>query len=350
VTVLRSLVLWVTTDCNLRCGYCYARGGDSPEYMSWKVAKRAIDLVARSGEAFKIQFSGGEPLLHLELIEAIVNYCTNLPARFQIQTNATLVTPELAIHLSDLELAVGVSLDGVPEVNDRLRRFPDGSGSTGAAIAGIRSFGSAGMKVGMTCVLSRENVTALPQLVNLASYLGNVYGISIDVLRPVGRAVEEGVLHAWPQEAARAVRLAVEQADGLAAMGGALVRIREIERMRYRLKSNPTGNGYCHFSHAQALMVKPSGEAYPCASLADLPAFRVGHVLDPGFAKRLHARLQSAQALIPLSPACRQCPDLPLCRGGCPARAYATRDCPAEIAAVECRVRKTYLEHVRGEQ
>lgn len=348
--VLRSLVLWVTTDCNLRCGYCYARGGNSPEYMSWKVAKRAIDLAARSGEAFKIQFSGGEPLLHLELIEAIVNYCTNLPARFQIQTNATLVTPELAIRLRDLGVAVGVSLDGVPEVNDRLRKFPDGSGSAGAAIAGIRSFGSAGMKVGMTCVLSRENVTALPQLVTLASYLGNVYGISIDVLRPVGRAVEEGVLHARPQEATRAVHLALKQADNLALLGGSLVRIREVERMRYRLKNNPAGNGYCHFSHAQALMIKPSGEAYPCASMADLPAFRLGNVLDPDFAEGLYERLQGAQALIPLSPKCRLCPDLPFCRGGCPARAYSTRNCSAEITAVECRVRKTYLEHVRGEQ
>ena len=107
MSILRSLVLWMTTDCNLRCRYCYARGGDIPEYMSWDVARRAVDLAARSGEPFKIQFSGGEPLLHLELIETVVNYCTNLPVRFQIQTNATLVTQELAIHLLDL----GVEMD-----------------------------------------------------------------------------------------------------------------------------------------------------------------------------------------------------------------------------------------------
>lgn len=341
--VIRSLILWVTTDCNLFCRYCYARGGERSEYMSPQVARRAIDLVSQSGQPFKIQFSGGEPVLNLELIADIVDYCADLSVRFQIQTNATLVTPSLAAHLRELDVAVGVSLDGIPEVNDRLRVFPDGSGSSGAAISGIQSFAEIGTTVGMTCVLTRENAVELPQLVTLAAYLGNVYGISIDILRPVGRAVDENLAHAHPAQAARAVRQAAQQADALAAIGGTLIRFREVERMRYWLQNPRSPNGYCHFSHAHTMMVTPAGEVYPCASLAGLPSFHLGNVLDPHFAEGLPESLLHSRDLIPLSPQCRQCPQKPYCRGGCPARAYTTRQCPPEVKSLECQVRKTYL-------
>jgi len=63
------LTLSTTGDCNLRCSYCYARGGESSASMSWITGKRAIDIVAECFSSFKIQFTGGEPLLNLDLIE-----------------------------------------------------------------------------------------------------------------------------------------------------------------------------------------------------------------------------------------------------------------------------------------
>ncbi len=63
------LALSVTSDCNLRCRYCYARGGESSASMNWITARRAIDVMAECFDGFKIQFTGGEPLLNLNLIE-----------------------------------------------------------------------------------------------------------------------------------------------------------------------------------------------------------------------------------------------------------------------------------------
>lgn len=56
----KLLVLWVTTDCNLRCRYCYAEGGDLPERMAWAVAAKAPDSVAQHTDSFEVQFSGEE--------------------------------------------------------------------------------------------------------------------------------------------------------------------------------------------------------------------------------------------------------------------------------------------------
>ncbi len=39
------VTLFTTSDCNLRCIYCYARGGLRQHVMKWKHAKAAIDFV-----------------------------------------------------------------------------------------------------------------------------------------------------------------------------------------------------------------------------------------------------------------------------------------------------------------
>lgn len=132
---LKELVLWVTTDCNLRCRYCYASGGDEAEYMDWQVAKQALDIMLSQSDSFKIQFAGGEPLLNMDLIEQVVGYTQGLGIRYQLQTNASLIDDKVAANLERMGVDVGVSLDGLPEVNDSLRPFADGHGSTAATIS-----------------------------------------------------------------------------------------------------------------------------------------------------------------------------------------------------------------------
>jgi len=52
------LVLAVAADCNLRCRYCYAGGGDEKTHMSWPVARRAVDLMVEHSDRFNVQFTG----------------------------------------------------------------------------------------------------------------------------------------------------------------------------------------------------------------------------------------------------------------------------------------------------
>lgn len=337
------LLLWVTTDCNLRCRYCYACGGDNKEYMSWPVAKRAIDLMAGQSGNFKVQFAGGEPLLNLPLVEQVVRYMDEeqIGAGYQLQTNATLVTESAAQKLKDLKIAVGVSLDGLPAVNDRLRPFHDSKGSTTATVAGIKNLGKAGIRAGLTCVLSAENVAGLPGLVDLASYLGNIEGISIDVLRPAGRAQQ--AMRATPEMAALYLDAAIRRADQIAAMGGPVVKFREVERMRHMLATGQSRGYRCYFDACRSVMVAPRGDAYPCASLAE-PEFFLGNVTDEGIPDALWGGLARSKRKIGLPERCLGCADLDLCGGPCPAGTYST----GGDVGVECAVRKVYVRHARN--
>jgi uncharacterized protein len=343
---LKELILWVTTDCNLRCRYCYANGGDDAQYMDWPVAKQAIDLMLSRSEGFKIQFAGGEPLLNLELIEQVVGYTEDLHIRYELQTNATLIDANMARSLKRLGIAVGVSLDGLPAINDHLRPFPDGQGSTMTTIIGVENLRTEGIRVGLTCVLSAENIAGLPGLVELASYLGNVEGIAFDPLRPIGRDEKGGVRQADFTLTARSVSTALERADELTLMGGRKVKFREVERMHYLLTHGLSRQHHCFFDAGQLLIVKPNGDAYPCASLTGFPEFHLGNIMEEDFAERLAATLEKTRQLVTHPAQCLICPDRRLCGGPCPAQTYA-RQLAGEAEPTECYIKRAFINYVK---
>ena len=344
-----ELVLWVTTDCNLRCRYCYANGGENPEYMDWQVAKRALDLMLNYFDSFKVQFAGGEPLLNMDLIERVVNYTGGLSIRYQIQTNATLIDRGVARWIRELGISVGVSLDGLPEVNDFLRPFADGRGSTTATISGLESLRAEGIRVGLTCVLSAENVAGLPGLVELASYLGNVEGISLDLLRPMGRAKRGEVDPADPALAARSVNAALRRAEELSLMGGRRVKFREVERIRYLLSHGLERKYRCPFDARRYLVVDPKGRAWPCPSLVGIPEFYLGNILEDDFADELSDKLERCRGLIALPRYCSVCPERRLCGGPCLAQTYAGQ-LSGEVNLTECYVRRAFINFARGKE
>ncbi|MCR4441775.1 MAG: radical SAM protein [Peptococcaceae bacterium] len=352
--LIKLLVLRVTNDCNLRCRYCYARGGDNRDRMSLDVARQAIDYAAARSKSFKIQFTGGEPLLEFPLIKKIIDYANSRCSSavvYQLQTNGTLITPGIARELKYLGVAVGVSLDGMPKTNDWLRPAAHGGGSALAVLQGLHNLKSAGIKVGLTAVLTADNVAGLPQLVELASYLGNIYGIALDLLRPLGRAAQNNVLPPAPELLAGQVRAALSRAEELSGMGGSQVRFREVERLKYQLHRGIARKHYCYATTGQSMAVTPRGEVYPCSSLADVTGFCQGNIADRDFSlARALSRTPSLKGAAHGPARCRECPDRWLCGGGCLARAYAYTGGVDAVYSGDCLLKQVFLRYVREKE
>jgi uncharacterized protein len=173
----RSLVINITQYCNLRCTYC-AAGGDGT-YGTNQGAGGKVDLQiletqlkkfigeTPNGETFHVQFFGGEPLLHPEAIRSLANYSKLLVAgrdvaiKFSITTNGTMITPAVAELLADLKCNVTVSIDGPPEINDRVRPSAGGKGSTEKVLKGIATLFTVRDRlggIGVNCVLGEHNM------------------------------------------------------------------------------------------------------------------------------------------------------------------------------------------------
>lgn len=334
---IRMLVLTLTGECNFRCRYCYASEQEK-RFMSVRTAVEAVRLAEKGGAFFILQFTGGEPLLNFPVIRAAVRYCEDrrLPVRFQIQTNGSLLTRDMVRWMYRHGVAVGVSLDGRPSVNDRLRKSADGVSASAQAGRGIALLREEGIGTGITCVVTEENADALEGIADMAYFYGNVGQLGFDILRrqgrgaglraPSGPAMEEALKRTW------------ERARMMSSATGRSLRFSQIDRVRVLAEGKFHGFGHCYAMNGEAAFVDPSGGIYACSSLMGNSDFLLGHVLsgrDPVKTEKVGRFIAEAMEC------CRICPDFPLCGGGCFSRWYGTGH--VERPEAECALKRFFI-------
>ena len=112
---------------------------DSQKYqgeMTTEEAKRFIDDLAEAKSPVLL-FSGGEPLIRPDFFE-LAEYTISKGLRATLSTNGTLITPEVARRIKDIGISyVGISLDGLEDVNDKFRGK---EGAFKAAMQGIQNW------------------------------------------------------------------------------------------------------------------------------------------------------------------------------------------------------------------
>jgi len=162
----RPVVVWnITRRCNLKCVHCYAQSEDISyeNELSTEEGKTLIDDLAKFGVPV-ILFSGGEPLARKDLPE-LADYAVKKGMRAVISTNGTLISQETAMTLKNIGLSyVGISLDGMEDINDRFRGV---KGAFKSALKGIENCKSAGIKVGLRFTINKFNVNEIPDVLNL---------------------------------------------------------------------------------------------------------------------------------------------------------------------------------------
>lgn len=133
----RMVVLENFGSCNMRCAYCFpehmwSREGHTGRMSSEtlrQTLERAFD--SPSPEPVELHLAGGEPLLAgrdwLEEAFAVAHEIAQRHGKgvsFSMQSNATMVTPELARFLADNQVTIGVSLDGDEDTTRRPAATP----------------------------------------------------------------------------------------------------------------------------------------------------------------------------------------------------------------------------------
>jgi MoaA/NifB/PqqE/SkfB family radical SAM enzyme len=147
---LDTLWLQVTgTLCNIACRHCFVSAGPkvrTHDLMTVDQVRAALDQGQAAGMR-AVWLTGGEPLLHPQLLEILDLALARAPVG--VLTNGMLVDEALAEALgerfraAEYSLEIRVSLDGPDEAsNDRVR----GSGVFAATTEGIRRLAAAGLE------------------------------------------------------------------------------------------------------------------------------------------------------------------------------------------------------------
>lgn len=204
----RPVVVWnITRRCNLKCLHCYAHARNIPfdNELTTMEGKKLIDDLAGFGVPVLL-ISGGEPLARKDLPE-LAAYAVEKGMRAVISTNGTLITPQMAGTLKNIGLSyVGISLDGMEEINDRFRGV---KGAFRSALKGIENCKKAGIKVGLRFTINKINVGEIPDLFQLIEE-NDIPRICFYHLVYAGRGsklVEEDLSH---EESRRAVDLIMD--------------------------------------------------------------------------------------------------------------------------------------------
>ena len=118
---VRTLMLYLTEDCNLRCTYCFVK--KSPRGMSLETARKAVDFylhrnISGNLRRLNLTFFGGEPFMALDTMEAVIARCRDFERKsgkrvsFGATTNATIATPRVERIVREAGVHLLISIDG----------------------------------------------------------------------------------------------------------------------------------------------------------------------------------------------------------------------------------------------
>ena len=125
-------VIILTQKCNLSCSYCFAQSSRSTSVLSNEKIEAVVDYIFQFNNNKPKVFSfigGGEPLICWHSIQHAYDYikkkslCTNIPFRFGIITNATLLDENKIRWIAQRSIHISVSFDILPDIQDKQRPF-----------------------------------------------------------------------------------------------------------------------------------------------------------------------------------------------------------------------------------
>ena len=157
------VVVWNSTKtCNLKCRHCYM-SSDNKKYqneLTTQEAKSFIDDLA-DFHVPVLLFSGGEPLIRPDFFE-LAEYAQAKGVRPTLSTHGTLITREVAQRIKDIGVGyVGISLDGLQDVNDQFRGV---EGAFQKAMEGIQNCVAVGQRVGLRFTINHHNIQELENI------------------------------------------------------------------------------------------------------------------------------------------------------------------------------------------
>lgn len=169
-TAKKMLLIELTNKCNLACPYCHSRpneGGNNA--LGYERLVRLLDE-CRENNFDTVIVSGGEPLVSPDVFR-FAEEIRNRGFNTDLCTNGILVTESKAETIAKYFPSVTVTLDTIdPEVYGKMKncdkRF------FYKAYDGIKYLTAAGVRVGVTIVLTRYNFMRIDEVINELKQLG----------------------------------------------------------------------------------------------------------------------------------------------------------------------------------
>ncbi|WP_291447670.1 Cys-rich peptide radical SAM maturase CcpM [Desulfovibrio sp.] len=338
---VQTITLQLTQQCNLRCKYCAYSGNyntrvHGTKKMSLELAKNAIDFLVKHSldlDEINIGFYGGEPLLCFNEIKQLVLYAQNRAEgkniSYNITTNGTLFNDENIKFMQENSFMVTISLDGPEEIHDRNRVFAsNGKGTYSTIISNIKyikeNYPNFYSQLTFNAVIdpTTDRVCSSNFFINCKEIEGAP--LSASIISPIGLKNKIKINEQFfINEDVEDFKLMLNKIGRLSSEKVSKISearfnqmLATINLMRLRSRDLPEvihPSGPC-IPGARKLMIDVEGSFYPCESVPEVSALRIGNISE-GF------DLQAISALLNVGKLteerCKNCWGIRLCTQCC---------------------------------
>lgn len=331
-------VIIPSTDCDLRCIYCYQEGAKTSYYMKKNIQDKIIEWYKKRIEKDRPKqvfwaFFGGEPLLNIKAVDYLTKnmkkYCdkNNVIFQFSIITNGTNLSKKNVLCWNKWGLvSIQVTLDGDEETHNRRRPFKGRKGSFKKIFNNIKEICE------LTNIILRLNIDAdnlgeIPRFLDflkkegLKDKLTIFYGLLLEANEPLPHQKKYKMKE-------------VEGAKGI------LFLREEAIRKGFKVSEILEG-GPCIAKSECSVMIDARGKIYKCTGHVGLEDLSLGDLSSCGLTQSRCRRQIGEFALgelqeseeeleqkfsqyvgLQLDQECLGCKFAPICLGGCPYKSW----------------------------
>lgn len=316
--ILGTVYLTIARTCNLSCIYCYIGDErlDEGQFMTYEHAVIILGKIAEAHPGASLAITGGEPFLHPRIFD-ILGEADRLGFILTIGSNATLIDDAAAARLKDYKNLhhIQVSLDGM----------------TPAVHAITRGDSWQETMRGIGCLIRHRVPFSLAPTLHEGN-LHEVTGIARFAYRNGGSYTPNHLRHFPHAPYGNKLKLSAK------SLRDSIIATSHIIRMEFPPEATgekPREGADCsHFASTRCRYVCGNayytadidwnGDVYPCHLLRE-PSFILGNMLREDVLTIMERGKNSPSRARSFDiPACRSCPFVATCAGGCRASAWYT--------------------------
>jgi uncharacterized protein len=344
-----SLTIVTSLGCNFDCPYCFE--AKYPSVMDDEVQKciaQLVDdqIVNKKIRNLNVSWFGGEPLVGKKaltsLSESLIQKCQKYDVTYfaDITTNGYLLDEDTCKDLAKYKITrAQITLDGPPEIHDKMRPLTDGRGSFWKIIENLH-LAIKYVSVDIRVNIDLQNFGSVEKLFEILSEEGLADQLSIHPGQIVG--VDDG-LDKQPSAAYKGRCFKRKE------YAEAEIKFGELAK-RYGFSStidmpSPLG-APCTAVRKNELVIGSKGELYKCWEVVGNPNEICGDIRDYN---NLNGRLHKWLNYDPFANSeCQTCIALPVCMGGCAHHAMSMKNYENRCDTFRYNYREKIIEFVKN--
>lgn len=334
-----SLTIAPTLGCNFDCIYCYETSHSDYSKMSQEIQDSLFEMVKRQVEDIRIRhffviWYGGEPLLALDVIEALTDRFLELCEKNGVEygadiiSNGYLLTRSVVERLTKLHLRrIQITIDGPEDIHDKRRMLTGGNPTFARIVKNIYENIDIIPKIALRINVDTANfdrVVEVKELFKAPIYYDKVYPY-ISPVDSVNDQYDEHKCLTMPE---------FMQVDD-----------KFYNDISYQYPA-PRLNA-CGADTFQSFVIAPDGAIYKCWDDIGIKEYIVDYITSQKF--NYSKRYYDFMLYDPTEdPVCSNCEILPICMGACPNRRMTNSPlrCPQYKYDLERYIRATFKKYL----